>query len=346
MFNKKLLVYFSKTHLFIYTKDITIPIRLEFEPDTIQDMERINKDWIRLNLKGLLSKSKLKNSKAVLLLSKDIVFDKLINEELEEAKIKETTEFVEHIPLDTTLIRYKEFIKDDNVLVAATNKELYLTVVEILAEYGIEVTSVLPEIVFNKVDFNRSFIVELFKQKDLLEYGNFLDKNPKKQAITARTLIILGVVILLLGIGIGTGAYLIHKKGFQFEAVRNTLKEVTPKEELKIEEKAEVTEEKKSKQVKNKDEVSVAIFNGMGIPGFAGKVATLINNAGFKSTTTANADKFNYTNTLIELSPDVDESLVDEIRDALKEDLKSFEIKKSLDTPKSIRVTTGEVVQK
>ena len=51
MFNKKILIYFSKTHLFLYYKELNHPIKLEFETSTIYDLDNIDAEWIKNKLK-------------------------------------------------------------------------------------------------------------------------------------------------------------------------------------------------------------------------------------------------------------------------------------------------------
>ena len=183
MFNKKILIYFSKTHLFLYYKELNHPIKLEFEPSTVYDLENVDVDWIRVKLNSLLKKTKLKNSRGVMILSKDLVFDRIVNEETQNEKDFEVKDFIDNIPLQADLIRYKEFVRDDNILITATNKKLYESLINLLKEFGIHVYSVLPEIAFSKVEFNKTFINELLKQNELLKYGNFIDDGTDKNKI-------------------------------------------------------------------------------------------------------------------------------------------------------------------
>jgi len=338
MFNKKLLIYFSRTHLFIYHKDLSLPLRMELEEKAIQNLEKIDRDWIKDKLKQTLGKNNLKNSRAIVVLSKDIVFDRLLNGDSIQDKEKETEEFLNEIPLEKNLVQYKEFIKDSNTLIAAVNKNLYLELIQLLLEYGIEVKWIIPEIVFNRIDFNKTFLGDLLKQKELLTYGNFMEDDGSKKKINIKTAGMIVGIILLTGTILGVTTYFVNNRVSKKEKhVTESVQETQTPEETQT----TVQEEKK---LINKDEISITIYNGTGTPGFAGQIEGAINPAGYKNTDAANADSFDYTNTVIETSPDVSDEVISELRDVLKNYLKSFEIRKTLSGTNVVHVTTGEAL--
>lgn len=61
----------------------------------------------------------------------------------------------------------------------------------------------------------------------------------------------------------------------------------------------------------------VAVFNGSGIAGEAGKAKDLLTKAGFSVTSTANAATYDYTKTIIKTKETVDASVIQKIKDAL-----------------------------
>ena len=61
----------------------------------------------------------------------------------------------------------------------------------------------------------------------------------------------------------------------------------------------------------------VAIFNGSGIAGEAGRAKDLLTKAGFNVTSTANAATYDYTKTIIKTKAAVDASVIQKIKDAL-----------------------------
>ena len=61
----------------------------------------------------------------------------------------------------------------------------------------------------------------------------------------------------------------------------------------------------------------IAVFNGSGIAGEAGKAKDLLTKAGFTVISTANAATYDYTKTIIKAKEEVDASVIQKIKDAL-----------------------------
>lgn len=64
-------------------------------------------------------------------------------------------------------------------------------------------------------------------------------------------------------------------------------------------------------------EFEIAIFNGSGTAGEAGKVKTLLETAGFTVASTGNAATYDYTDTIIKAKATVDKSVIDIIKTTL-----------------------------
>lgn len=332
MLSKNGLIYLSRTHILIYTKDTLLPLRLDFEEDTIKNLEEVNKDWITLKIKELLGKTKLKGLNTVMILSKDIVFDKLLEAEDPQSKESEIKDFLLKVPFSPLLVKDKEFVKDDNVLIAATNKDLYESIVDILRNEDIIVNYVLPEVVFNKVEFNKEFLKDLFKQKDLLKYGNFLDENQQRKKINFKAIFLTLFIIIILGALVGLGVYVLTNREKNEPVETQTIVE---------EVKPEVKEEKTLIEKKN---IDVTIRNGTGTPGFAGQVAKTLGGLGYENVNTGNADSFDYTKTIINRSSNIPDSQIEEITKALGSYLEIFEIKEITTTKNEIEIITGTVL--
>jgi hypothetical protein len=61
----------------------------------------------------------------------------------------------------------------------------------------------------------------------------------------------------------------------------------------------------------------VAVFNGSGTAGEAGKVKALLESAGFTVSSTGNAATYDYTKTIIKAKSSVDASVIQKVKDAL-----------------------------
>jgi|GEM_PF-1639828 len=354
MFSKKGIVYLSKTHVSLYYKDIVNPLRVDFDRNILENPTESDKEWLKSKLKIIEDKVKLKKLKAVLILSKDLVFDKIVDEDNIDKRILEINEFLAGLPIGVDLVEGKEFIKEDNVLVTATNKKLYLSLIEVLKPLNIQIDYVLPEIVFNRVEFNKAFLEEVFRERILLNFGNFLEEDVVRHKLTPKKVINTLLICAGIGIIIGISTYFINKLipsiSIDFTQYTNSKEETIVDTDNKNKEGQTqnnvLTEDKKEKEREiNKNDITISVLNGTGIPGFATEIANLIKGVGYINITTANASNFNYTNTVIELDETIPSATIEEIRTSLKGKLKSFEIKKSKDLTNKIIVTTGEVIQ-
>ena len=83
---------------------------------------------------------------------------------------------------------------------------------------------------------------------------------------------------------------------------------------------------------------TVAIFNGSGISGEAGRAKTLLTTEGFKVGTTANAATYDYTKTIIKAKSTVEEGFISALSTALG---KSY----SVDTPQTLSASSSDSVQ-
>lgn len=66
-------------------------------------------------------------------------------------------------------------------------------------------------------------------------------------------------------------------------------------------------------------EFNIAIYNGSGISGEAGKVKTLLEDAGFTVVSTGNAATYDYTKTIIKAKADIEASVIKKLKDTLSE---------------------------
>jgi hypothetical protein len=62
---------------------------------------------------------------------------------------------------------------------------------------------------------------------------------------------------------------------------------------------------------------TIAVYNGSGIAGEAGKVKTLLTDAGFEVGTTANAANYDYTKTIVKAKSDVEKAYTDKLSETL-----------------------------
>ena len=79
----------------------------------------------------------------------------------------------------------------------------------------------------------------------------------------------------------------------------------------------EVTQESTESAEIDYSQITVNILNGSGIPGEAGRVSDLLSELEFSTPDTANADSYDYVETVVSSKEDVDESVIDSVTEIL-----------------------------
>jgi outer membrane biosynthesis protein TonB len=128
---------------------------------------------------------------------------------------------------------------------------------------------------------------------------------PKKNGMNPLVILIPGV--LLLGALLG-GIYFYQK------SIKTTDGEPSPTPSVQTSTKPSATP---SSQV-DLTKYTVAVQNGSGIAGEAGKVKTLLEGAGFKVGTTGNAPSYDFEETIIKTKSTVDKAYLDKLTETLK----------------------------
>lgn len=161
----------------------------------------------------------------------------------------------------------------------------------------------------------------------------------KKPVNKEKTPFFILFLVFLFGLVIGAGLiggvfyYKMKMEGFP--------KTASVKETPKVEEKREEpTPTPKASEV-NLAELKVLILNGSGIKGEAKRVEDLIKKEGFEKTETGNADSYNYTDTVVYLKDNIDESVYEKLGKTLSDlSLKKEVLEK--ESPYDIKIIIGK----
>jgi uncharacterized protein YxeA len=118
------------------------------------------------------------------------------------------------------------------------------------------------------------------------------------------------IVVLLVLVLLGAGGYYYFKT-----------QGTTASEKKVSQEKTEPTEPTNTPTPEevDKSKYSIEVQNGSGIEGEAGKAQKLLEDADFKVDSTANADNYDYKDTVIQAGSDIDEAWLTELRSTLSE---------------------------
>lgn len=133
----------------------------------------------------------------------------------------------------------------------------------------------------------------------------------------------LGLVAILLLLVLGGAGYYLYAKYSKMQASDTTNQapataEVTPSDQTVASDSATPTPASSSATAVGK--LKVRVLNGTATKGLAAKVASLLEDAGFKNITTGNADTTEATTTTVALGKDTDKSVFDTVKKALGSD--------------------------
>jgi len=167
-------------------------------------------------------------------------------------------------------------------------------------------------------------------------------ESEKKSKPNFKLIFTIAVILLLFGVLIGGVFY--YKSNVEDADTENeeetsettTVSSPTPTQTPAPEEEEEESELDLSKYSSN-------VLNGSGIAGEAGKVAKLLEDAGFSSPTAGNAGSYDYTTTIISLKENVPDEVYEKIKESLETDymVEKSDEKLSEDSDYDIKITVG-----
>jgi len=134
------------------------------------------------------------------------------------------------------------------------------------------------------------------------------DKKPFMQYFASNPLWI-GVYVILIFVAVVSGVYLFRNGSNQEQDIQQEAPTVTPL----VENSPTRTQEPVDISL-----YSVTIRNGSGISGEAGRAKSLLEENGFTVISTGNADRFDYTDTIIQVSEDIPEEFVGQLINVLE----------------------------
>ncbi len=139
------LLYITRAGFGFFSKDFQDELELTVPDNIIKDLEIIDKDKLREQIELFLTEHKIQPTKAVVILSGDILFSKTVTVDLARQE-KEIREFLDEVPFDYKNLVCKIKKDSKNVSVVATNSGLYLTIKNILESKGWCIEIVVPDV--------------------------------------------------------------------------------------------------------------------------------------------------------------------------------------------------------
>ncbi|GEM_PF-6497025 len=139
------LLYITRTGFSFFSKDFQNGLVLNVSDEIIKDLEIISKVKLREQIELFLTQNKIQPTKAVVVLSDDILFSKFVTVDLVQQE-KEIRDFLDEVPFDYEDLVCKLKKDSEKVSVVATNSDLYLTIKNILESKDWCIEMVVPDV--------------------------------------------------------------------------------------------------------------------------------------------------------------------------------------------------------
>lgn len=205
MFSKQsIIVYLTRAGLlFFFPNSSKPPLKLDFPPDTVKNLELISASTLDTWVMQFIAQSKVEPSEAILLLSEDTTFQKVLVSKDPLAQQAEIKTFIDEVPLDNQAISHKVINVDSQNLVVAQNKIIADAVKNSLAKGRLQVTSTVSVFTFGGLmepqkrlgkgnNLTGSEINQILSSKDLLKSANFSDSKtepPSQKEVSKETVV-------------------------------------------------------------------------------------------------------------------------------------------------------------
>jgi hypothetical protein len=323
---------------------------LQFPPKVMKKDEIVDWEKFELFIEEFIARNSLKKQHAIMVLGKDILFEKTIPRGDKEKEEAEQAKFFKSIPFDEKDVVTKRLMDDENIYLVSTHKDFYQSVKYTLEKFGWTIDQVVPMTMFDDFDADKTLdfaeVNQILNHTDLLRIGDMMAsedtvKPTRGQKIEEQrqsggifsksNILLLLIIALLCGVVVFGGLYFTNAKvptnlfSFSPTPTPSPLPTSTPTPVPSF----------------DKSAASVKVLNGTGTPGQAGKVKSMISDLGFNQIDTDNAET-KTTTTLVVFSPNVPSDVQDSIVKALEKTFSKVTPSTDKTATTDVIVTTGE----
>lgn len=338
------IIYIRSTSLQLIDNKSTHFTTFEFPDGTVVNKEIVDETKFDHALNNFLTANNIKPLHAIVVLADEIIISNSFPQTKGSQDQVEIKKFYDELLFDPIKVAKKELHVNGKIHLFAANRDMYQTVLEHLLSRGWRVSTVIPVSIFGlevpgELDSQQAdtILQELGKKK----LHNFFDdvalrslpalhyESGGREGVNKKPVIVILVLVLLLGAGYG-----IYKSGV-FTGKNEMIVPVPSGPAITSTPTPEV---KKAK----KEDLTIKILNGTGIPGQAGTVKEALESGDFTNIETDNADTTDAADTEVALSLKVSREDQQEVKKILEALFKKVVIKEISDSKFDIIITTGK----
>lgn len=349
----KTVLFFKRNSLEVYVSTSEGPKgKLEFPVEIVKYEEIIDEVKFEALVTSFLQKELGSGQKVVILLSRDVVFQKTVPIKENIVEKDEVEKFTSAIPFDASKAVTVKVNAANGLNLIATNKKLYLPIVTACEKLSSRVESVVPAPIFGVGDapvLTEKDISQIFKNSKLVEASNFLltqtegdlqaDQAGSKSFVRDRkNLLFVVFAVLFIVIAVSALVYTKQKRQAVSEKKAVEITQVSPTPAATEESTVSAKDEEVSKEA-----LKIQILNGTGVAGQAQDLADLLKSDGFGEITLGNVSAKGDKKTTVGLKESVSSIIKDEVTKKLEDLFETVEAVTLSESEFDIEITTGNL---
>lgn len=181
------IVFLDKDGFSLYSPTLESPMRLNFTPDTVQDMEILNTDAFIAQATTFLTRYVIPPSNITILISQTLLFIQdiptvipAVEEGIPPETIsaveqqKKIQDFIDTVPFE--IIESKTYPIENGIRVAATNKSIYEAIISVFEKQGSVIKTVIPAFILGLPNegLNDDVITAVINNSEALKAESFM----------------------------------------------------------------------------------------------------------------------------------------------------------------------------
>lgn len=326
---------------------------LDFPPKVLKKDDIVDWEKFELLIEEFIARNSLRKQHAIMVLAKDILFEKTIPNGDAAIEAAETEKYLKKIPYDEKDIVTKKLKDEQNTYLVSAYRDFYQSVKYAFEKFGWSIEQVVPVTMFEDFDSDKTFdfaeVNLILSNKDMLKIGDMTSdvdtvKPSRSRQVPSMERSSEGIftfhnLVLLLSIAAVCGCIFFAILYFNILKMPTSFPGLTPA--------ATPTPLPTSTPTPvvvdfDKSAASVSVLNGTGTPGQAGDVKVTMTEMGFSDIETGNAQSTDNTTTTVMFSEKVPQSIQEEITTTLEKTFEKVTGSEDASVTTDIVITTGE----
>lgn len=140
---QKGLLFLDKNLLYLYTENMFSPIRLDFSPTIVKDLEVLDLDEFTNKITSFIEQYRIDPAQLVIILSPSVYFEKEIVNPPGNQQEAEIQSFLDNVPFEN--VTSKLFQEEKGYLIIAVNGDLYAVFKKVFEKRGFFIEAVVPD---------------------------------------------------------------------------------------------------------------------------------------------------------------------------------------------------------